>query len=229
MTQGLFITFEGLEGAGKSTQAELLYKHLLREGYAVKFTREPGGTPIGEAVREVLLTTKHRDITPLCEVFLFAASRSQLVEQVIRPQLGEGAIVVCDRYYDATLAYQGWGRGVPPNQIRDINDMCSWGVRPDLTFLLDIEPARGLDRIRVRSIEAIQPIDRIESYDLAFHERVREGYLAIAQDEPGRFRVLDGSLDPVTLNEIVVRVTMKEVQKRLPDPRRLRYDTSGLQ
>lgn len=228
MTQGLFITFEGLEGAGKSTQAELLYKHLLREGCPVVLTREPGGTPLGESVREVLLNSRH-DIGPLAEVFLFAACRAQLVEQVIRPQLGEGAIVICDRFFDATLAYQGYGRGVPPTQIRDINDMCSWGVRPDLTFFLDIEPARGMERVRIRSIESTQPPDRFERIDLAFHERVREGYLEIAQDEPGRYRMLDGSLDPITLNEIVVRVTMKEVQKRIPPRPRLTYERTGLE
>lgn len=226
--QGLFITFEGLEGAGKSTQAELLYKHLQREGYPVRWTREPGGTPVGEAVREVLLDVRNKDTTPLAEVFLFAASRTQLVEQLIRPQLGEGTIVVCDRFYDATLAYQGFGRGIPPNQIRDINDMCSWGVRPDLTFLLDIEPARGLDRVRVRAQDTATPMDRFESADLGFLERVREGYLQIAADEPARFRVLDGSLDPITTNEIVVRVAMREVQKRVPPRGRLSYERSGL-
>lgn len=228
MTQGLFITFEGVEGAGKSTQAELLYKHLLREGYPVIWTREPGGTKMGEAVRDILLNHPG-DITPLAEVFLFAASRTQLVEQMIRPQIGEGAIVVCDRFYDATLAYQGFGRGVPPNQIRDINDMCSWGVRPDLTFLLDIEPARGLDRARRRAMDTNMAMDRFESADLAFLERVRDGYLQIAQDEPARFRILDGSLDPITTNEIVVRVALKEVQKRVPPKGRLSYERSGLE
>lgn len=228
MTQGLFITFEGVEGAGKSTQAELLYKHLLREGYPVHWTREPGGTRLGEAVRDVLLHDT-ADITPLAEVFLFAASRTQLVEQLIRPQIGEGAIVVCDRFYDATLAYQGFGRGIPQSQIRDINDMCSWGVRPDLTFLLDIEPARGLDRARRRAMDTNMAMDRFESADLAFLERVRDGYLQIAQDEPARFRVLDGSLDPISTNEIVVRVAMREVQKRVPHRGRLSYERSGLE
>ena len=175
-----------------------------------------------------MLLSNSSEITPLAEVFLFAASRTQLVEQLIRPQIGEGAIVVCDRFYDATLAYQGFGRGIPQAQIRDINDMCSWGVRPDLTFLLDIEPARGLDRARRRAMDTSMALDRFENADLGFLERVREGYLQIAQDEPARFRILDGSLDPISTNEIVVRVAMKEVQKRVPHRGRLSYERSGL-
>jgi dTMP kinase len=166
---------------------------------------------------------------PLTEVFLFAASRSQLVEQVIRPQLGEGNIVICDRFFDATLAYQGYGRGVHPTQIREISDICSWGVRPDLTFLLDIEPARGLNRVRTRSVETLTKMDRFEQLDLGFFERVREGYMEIAQEEPFRFKVLDGTGDPGPLAARIGDLTMDLVKKRIPDPGRLSFGKKGLE
>ncbi len=228
MSAGLLITFEGLEGAGKTTQASRLRFALEEKGYPVTLVREPGGTPIGEAVRNLLRDPRYKDIAPLTEVFLFAASRSQLVDQIIRPQLGEGTIVICDRFCDTTLAYQGYGRGVHPTQIREICDMCTWGVSPDLTFLLDIEPARGLARVRTRSVETLTALDRFENLDLAFYERVREGYLDIAYDEPFRFRVLDAKMEADALHSTILSMTMKEVRKKLPDPGRLAFKPSGL-
>ncbi|MBI3925373.1 MAG: dTMP kinase [Armatimonadetes bacterium] len=228
MKSGLLITFEGLEGAGKTTQAELLKNHLEQQGYPVTLVREPGGTLVGEAIRAVLADPRYEDTSPLTEVFLFAASRSQLVEQIIRPCLGEGTIVICDRFSDATLAYQGFGRGVHPTQIREISDMCTWGISPDLTFLIDIEPARGLNRVRTRSVNTLTSLDRFEQLDLAFYEKVREGYLQIAHDEPMRFRQLDGSVDRDVLHDSVVRIAMKEVRKKIPDPGRLTFRRSGL-
>jgi dTMP kinase len=227
--QGVFVTFEGLEGAGKSTQAKLLADRLMSSGYPVTLVREPGGTPVGEAIRGILADSQYEDMGPLTEVFLFAASRSQLVEQVIRPQLGEGNIVICDRFFDATLAYQGYGRGVHPTQIREISDICSWGVRPDLTFLLDIEPARGLNRVRTRSVETLTKMDRFEQLDLGFFERVREGYMEIAQEEPFRFKVLDGTGDPGPLAARIGDLTMDLVKKRIPDPGRLSFGKKGLE
>ena len=221
--EGLFITFEGLEGAGKSTQAKLLAERLEKAGYPVTLVREPGGTAVGEALRGILADSAYDDMSPLTEVFLFAASRSQLVEQVIRPRLGEGTIVICDRFTDATLAYQGYGRGVHPTQIREISDICSWGVRPDLTFLIDIEPARGLSRVRTRSVETLTKMDRFEQLDLGFYERVREGYMEIATEEPFRFRVLDGTGEPEPLAAKIADLTMDLVRKKLPDPGRLSF------
>ena len=227
--QGLFITFEGLEGAGKSTQAKLLADRLTGLGYPVTTVREPGGTAVGEAIRGILADSQYEDMGPLTEVFLFAASRSQLVEQVIRPQLGEGNIVICDRFSDATLAYQGYGRGVHPTQIREISDICSWGVRPDLTFLIDIEPARGLSRVRTRSVETLTKMDRFEEMDLGFFERVREGYSEIAQEEPFRFRVLDGTGEPAPLFTRIFDLAMDLVKKRIPDPGRMTFGRQGLE
>ena len=221
--EGLFITFEGLEGAGKSTQAKLLADRLEGLGYPVTLVREPGGTAVGEALRGILADSAYDDMSPLTEVFLFAASRSQLVEQVIRPRLGEGTIVICDRFTDATLAYQGYGRGVHPTQIREISDICSWGVRPDVTFLIDIEPARGLSRVRTRSVETLTKMDRFEQLDLGFYERVREGYMEIATEEPFRFRILDGTGEPEPLAAKIADLAMDLVRKKLPDPGRLSF------
>ena len=226
---GVFITLEGLEGAGKSTQAKILADKLTEAGYPVTLVREPGGTAVGEAIRGILADPQYDDMSPLTEVFLFAASRTQLVEQVIRPKLGEGTIVICDRFFDATLAYQGYGRGVHPTQIREVGDICSWGVRPAVTFLLDIEPARGLNRVRTRSVETLTKLDRFETLDLGFFEKVREGYLEIAQEEPFRFRVVDATGDKDPLAQRIFELSMDVVKKKLPDPGRLSLGRRGLE
>lgn len=225
---GLLITFEGLEGAGKSTQAERLCEHLKTEGYPVSLVREPGGSPVGEAIRTLLADPSYKDMTPLTELLLFSASRSQLVEQFIRPQLGEGTIVICDRFIDATLAYQGFGRGVHHTQIREVTDMCTWGVRPDVTFLLDLEPAKGLGRVRTRSVQTLTSMDRLEQLDLAFYEKVREGYLTIADEEPGRFRVLNGDLEPDLLHRQIISLTMKHVKAKIPPRGKLTFERGVL-
>lgn len=227
--QGLFITFEGLEGAGKTTQAKLLADRLTEAGYPVTLVREPGGTQVGEALRAILADPEYDGMSALAEVFIFAASRAQLVEQVIRPKLGEGTIVICDRFTDATLAYQGFGRGVHHTQIREISDICAWGVRPDLTFLLDIEPARGLGRVRTRSVETLTKMDRFETLDIGFFERVREGYMSIAHEEPFRFRVLDATGDPGPLASRIAELALDEVKKKLPDPHKLSFGKPGLE
>lgn len=227
--QGLFITFEGLEGAGKTTQAKLLADRLSEAGYPVTLVREPGGTQVGEALRSILADAQYDGMSALTEVFIFAAARAQLVEQVIRPQLGEGTIVICDRFTDATLAYQGFGRGVHHTQIREISDICAWGVHPDLTFLLDIEPALGLNRVRTRSVETLTKMDRFETLDLGFFERVREGYMSIAHDEPFRFRVLDATGEQGPLASRIAELTMDEVKKKLPDPHRMSFGKQGLE
>jgi dTMP kinase len=227
--EGLFITLEGLEGAGKSTQAKLLADKLTEEGYPVTLVREPGSTNVGEAIRALLADPQYDDMSPLTEVFLFAASRTQLVQQVIRPKLGEGTIVVCDRFSDATMAYQGYGRGVHPTQIREISDICSWGVHPDLTFLLDIEPARGLNRVRTRSVNTLTKLDRFETLDLGFFEKVRDGYLAIAQEEPFRFRLMDATGDIEPLADNIYKLALDMVKKKIPDPGRLSLGRRGLE
>lgn len=183
-----FITIEGPEGSGKSTQARRLEDHLRAAGVDVLRTREPGGTPLGEEVRRILLASgdDRAAIDPLADALLFSAARRQLVEHVIRPALGRGATVVCARYADSTLAYQGFGSGIPLDTLRDLQRMATGGLRPSLTILLDVPPAIGLARKPA--------VDRTRfelGFDLAFHERVRAGFLALAAAEPERFTIVD--------------------------------------
>jgi dTMP kinase len=226
---GFFVTFEGIEGAGKSTLAQGLYDHLSREGWPVKLTREPGGSAVGEAIRAILANPEFKEITPLTEVLLLSASRSQLVEQFIRPQLGEGNIVICDRFFDSTRAYQGFGRQVHQREIGELADMCTWGVKPDLTLLIDIDPELGLGRVRTRSVQSLTQMDRFENMDFGFHERVREGFLEIAQDEPARFRILDGHLEKDVLLTKVIQIVSKEITRLVPHPHKLTFDRTMLE
>lgn len=227
--EGLFITFEGLEGAGKSTQARRLVEHLRGEGYPAVLTREPGGTPLGEAIRRILADPDHGEMDELTEVLLFAAARRQHVQQVIRPHLQEGAVVVCDRFSDATLAYQGFGRGVHLTLIRELDETITWGVRPDLTFYLDIDPYQSLSRVRERYRESDQPPDRLERLQVSFFERVREGYLEIVREEPSRVRMLDAQSPPEEVHRRIVDTVMREVHRRLPYPDRLTMSLDELQ
>ncbi|WP_394649196.1 dTMP kinase [uncultured Deinococcus sp.] len=184
---GLFLTFEGPEGAGKSTQLAALVRRLRAAGHTVTETREPGGTLLGTEVRRVVLDPA-LEMGPLPEFLLYSASRAQLVAEVIRPALERGEVVVCDRYADSTLAYQGYGRGLDLGFLERVTQEATGGLRPDLTVLLDLDPALGLARAARRG----QP-DRLERADLAFHTRVREGFLALAAAEPGRVLVMDAT------------------------------------
>ncbi|HKN47434.1 MAG TPA: dTMP kinase, partial [Candidatus Polarisedimenticolia bacterium] len=188
---GRFITFEGIEGSGKTTQIQMLSNRLEEEGIEHVLTREPGGTAIGDQVRKLVLNPKNTDITPACELLLYGAARAQHLEQVIRPALQEGRLVLCDRYIDATLAYQGYGRGLSLDLITKLHDLEVLALRPDFTVLFNLEARAALERARAR--EAGGPADetRFEREDLAFHERVRAGYLNLARHEPGRFAVVD--------------------------------------
>lgn len=184
---GLFVTLEGPDGSGKTTQMRLLTEWLLAEGYPLLVTREPGGTHIGEDIRELLHDCDHVEMSPHAEILLYSASRAQLVTEVIRPALRAGKVVLCDRYFDSTYAYQGYGRGLPLDALRAITAFAVQGLKPDLTLYLDISPETGLHR-RARSGEELNRLDREA---LAFHERVRAGYLALANVEPERWRVVD--------------------------------------
>ena len=186
----LFITFEGPEGSGKSTQARLLAEWLAEQGLDVRFTREPGGTPIGDRIRQILLSPNSAGLTPEAEVLLFSASRAQLVREVILPHLEQGGIVVCDRYADSTYAYQGYGRGLDMDILRRITAFATRGLVPDLTFLIDIPVREGLHRKRQGDGE--DDWNRMEAEVIAYHERVRQGYLELARQEPERWVVLDG-------------------------------------
>ena len=208
-SRGLFITFEGPEGAGKTTQIARLVEQLSGAGVAHVVTREPGGTPLGTRVRQVVLLEPDLQVDPLPEFLLYSASRAQLVGQVIRPALERGEVVVCDRYADSSLAYQGAGRGLDAGLLTQITQAATGGLKPDLTFLLDLDPAVGLARAATRG----EP-DRLERADLGFHLRVRSGFLALAQQEPHRFRVLDATTSADELAEQVWNVVAEQLRTK---------------
>ncbi len=188
---GAFITFEGIEGSGKSTQIALLAEGLRAAGVPIALTREPGGTAIGDQVRRILLDPANTALDPVAELLLYGASRAQHLAELIGPQLSRGAVVLCDRFADATLAYQGFGRGVALPVIRDLDRIVCAGLKPDLTLLVDCEAAAGLSRARGRNdTRGLAGEGRFENEELAFHERVREGYRTLAREEPGRFAVV---------------------------------------
>ncbi|MFH1219737.1 MAG: dTMP kinase [Candidatus Eisenbacteria bacterium] len=186
MAPGLFITLEGIEGSGKTTQALRLKDLLNRRGLEVVVTREPGGSPIAEKIREILLDPRNRKMVALTELFLYEASRTQHVAEIIRPALDSGKCVICDRFFDASTAYQGNARGLDTQIVTGLNLLATGGIKPDLTVVLDLPVDIGLRRLG-------KSLDRIESEAIEFHERVREGYLEIARNDPARIKVIDGS------------------------------------
>ena len=181
--KGVLITFEGNEGCGKSTQIKLLYEYFQQQGRRVFLTREPGGTGVSDGIRAVLLDNKNKRMTALTETLLYMASRAQLVEEVIKPRLERGEVVLCDRWLDATLAYQGYGGGVDKKWIEGLGKTATQGIQPALTLFLDLPLKIGLRRALSR-----KKADRVESKNIHYHEKVRKGYLAIAKKEPRRFR-----------------------------------------
>jgi len=202
---GLFITFEGGEGAGKTTQLQALCAHLRATGRDAVETRDPGGTPIGKQIRSLLLDPATGGIAAVTELFLYEASRAQLVHEVIRPALAAGRIVLCDRFTDSTVAYQGYGRGLDLELIQRLNALAADGLRPDLTFLLDLEPEVGLTRAAQRATLRPERHDRIEGELLGFHQRVRAGYRAIAAAEPERVILLDAGRGMAEIEELIRR------------------------
>ncbi|WP_109207696.1 dTMP kinase [Moorella sp. Hama-1] len=189
MSKGLFITLEGPDGAGKTTQMDNLAAYLGRRGLAVERTREPGGTRLAEAIRRLLLEPDYGPVDPRAEILLYAAARAQHVAERIRPALAAGKIVLCDRFADSTLAYQGYGRRLGADLVEQINNLATADLKPDLTLLLDVPVEIGLGR---------RPggADRMEQENLEFHRRVRQGYLDLARREPGRVRLIDGTRSP---------------------------------
>lgn len=204
----MFITFEGIEGSGKSTQLRRLAERIA----GAVITKEPGGTPSADRIRAILLDSAMQ-LDPVAELFLFAASRRQNVVEVIRPALERGATVLCDRFTDATLAYQGFGRLLNLDQLRTLNAWATDSLTPDLTFLLDLPEETGLARARSRNAEAVHDEGRFEAEDLRFHRRVREGYLTLALAEPSRFAVINAEGD---VDDVQARV-VAELTARRPE------------
>ena len=190
---GLFITFEGIEGCGKTTQIQLLAAYLETLGHDCVLTREPGGTPVGEAIRGIFLNSRNTELTALTELLLVTAARAQHIHEVIMPALAEGKIVVCDRFFDATAAYQGSAGGIDMALIERSHELFCAGLKPDLTLLLDCPVYLGLGRSRARNdAEGLALAEgRFEDKDSGFHSRVRQGYLELSQREPGRFGIID--------------------------------------
>jgi len=200
MKTGLFITLEGIEGAGKTTQMPLLVQFLEERGYSCVRTREPGGTGIGARLRAVLLDPACSGMDPLCELLLYQADRAQHVAEVIAPALARGKVVVCDRFADATVAYQGYGRNLGPEKVAALHAQVFGSLAPDLTLLFDLPAEVGLARARQRvAAEGECAEGRFEEEDIAFHKRVREGYLDLADKHPGRFVLVDADGDAQTV------------------------------
>ena len=208
----LFITFEGPEGSGKTTQMELLRSYLEGKGYPVLATREPGGTSIGDQIRAILLDPQSTEMLPASEALLFSAARAQIVHQVIRPHLARGGIVLCDRYADSTLAYQGYGHGLELEMLHAITALATGGLKPDLTVYLDIEVEEGLRRKLAAHKAGQAEWNRLDRQEAAFHRRVREGYLQMAAREPDRWLVI-AATQPLEVIQASIRAG---VEAKLP-------------
>jgi dTMP kinase len=188
----LFITFEGVEGSGKTTQIRRLKRYLTQKGIPCKVTREPGGCPIGEKIRKILLNPDHREMVPLSELFLYEASRAQHMKEVIEPLLAKGVVVLCDRFSDASIAYQGYGRKLDLGLVKKLNRLSSQGTKPHVTFLLDCPSDLGLRRaVQRNQVQRKEREERFEREKIQFHHQVRRGYLSLAKKEPHRVKVID--------------------------------------
>ncbi len=207
MKKSLFITFEGIEGCGKSTQARMLKEYLIKEGKSVFLTREPGGPKIAEEIREILLSVENKEMLPQTEVLLYMAARSQHTGEWIIPELEKGKIVISDRYYDSTFAYQGAARKIDGKLIDTIRRYATFGLVPDITFLVDLPEEIGLSRILAKDA------DRLEQESMKFHKKVREGFLDLANKEPERFVVLDGNKSIKEIHKNVISIILKELNK----------------
>lgn len=204
LKRGLFITFEGPEGSGKSTHSKLLCDFLRKRGLRVLHTREPGGTAISEKIRRVLLEPRNKGMDVVCELLLYMAARAQIVKEKIRPALKKGEIVVCDRFLDATVVYQGYAGGIDIELIKRMGGLATGGLLPDVTFLLDIDVKRGLRR-------AGKTKDRMERKPLAFHKKVRNGYLTLARKEPERIKVMSAVGDVEETQEKIRKVILTAI------------------
>lgn len=205
MIKGFFITFEGSEGCGKSTQSKSLYDYLKRKGFSVIYLREPGGTKISEKIREILLDSKNDSMSAESEMLLYMAARAQVVAELIKPALLKGKIVICDRFLDSTLAYQGYGLGMDKCLIQQIGDFVTGGIKPDLTFLMDLPVKAGLSHRSGLK-------DRIEKRSLSYHDRVREGYLSLAKEEPQRIKIIKVEIDKALTQENIRKIILTKIK-----------------
>lgn len=206
----MFITFEGIEGSGKTTQLKGALDHLRKKGYDCVITREPGGTGIGEKIRAILLDPENRGMDPLTELLLYTADRVQHVKEILEPARAAGKTILCDRYFDATLVYQGYARGLDIEMILALHRLMVKGLQPDLTILLDLPPEEGLARAwrQIDSGTRTAKESRFEEETLAFHNRIRAGYLDLARREPERFRIVDARRDE--------KLVLKDILEVLP-------------
>jgi len=204
----MFVTLEGPEGSGKSTQLPSLAAYLEEAGYSVVITREPGGTAIGDQVRDCLHDVNNTEMEPPTEFLLYSASRAQLVREVIRPALAEGKVVLCDRYADSSIAYQGYGRDLDLGDLRTITEFATGGLKPDLTFLLDIDVKEGLSR----RISGAEEMNRLDLEAIAFHERVREGYHELAALDPQRWVLIDAAQSPQKIQQELRAIIMSRLE-----------------
>jgi len=212
MHKGLFITFEGPEGGGKSTHSALLGQYLQKMGFRVVRTREPGGTIVAEALRKLLLNPQN-NIAPITELMLYEASRAQHVQEVLLPALKKGSVVICDRYTDATVAYQGYGRGLDLDTIKELNAIATGNLVPDMTIVLDIPVEKGLIKARELNKDSFTAGDRLERECISFHKKVRQGYLALARKEPSRIKVISTGKDIEETHKNVVAAVQKVLQR----------------
>ena len=204
----MFITFEGPDGSGKTSQVAILAEHLRQLGYQLLVTREPGGTSIGDQIRAVLSDLDNIAMQPRAEILLFQASRAQLVDEVIRPHLERGSLVLCDRFADSTLAYQGYGHCIDLDQLRSLIRFATGGLNPDLTLLFDVDVETGLRR-RAKGGDW----NRLDAYELAFHQRVRKGYHELAREEPDRWVMVDAGQPPEKVQEAVRNIVLERLNE----------------
>jgi dTMP kinase len=211
MKRGIFITFEGIEGSGKSTQVQSASAWLKSRGIDHTITREPGDSTIGKDIRRILLSDKTSSLHPVSEALLYLADRFEHINEIIRPQLDAGKIVLCDRYHDSTVAYQGYAREIPLDWIQNIWSGSGQALIPDLTFLLDLDPEIGLNRSLEKLRAAGLDESRFEMESLEFHTRVRTGFLEIAKQDPKRFKIIDASLLPGKIHQIIIEHLSKVI------------------
>ena len=213
----MFISFEGIEGSGKTTQAKHTVRFLQDKGHDCVITREPGGTRIGEKIRAILLDPLSKDMDPLTELLLYTADRAQHIKEYILPLLSDGKMVLCDRYYDATMAYQGFARGLNIGLIEKIHKLLFENLKPDITLLLDLPPEIGLERAwkQINNGNRVSQETRFEEERLSFHKRVRAGYLELSRLEPERFRVIDASKDAHEIREEIIKILDAEINRRI--------------